>query len=650
MRLDQSARSDGLSYTATSYGYSTDSTFSTSTGQWTSTGSESGTASGGTSTSFSASAPFANSDGPGNFISGTITAGGSDWGTYDYNEDRNLSWSSTGAVWSPTSGSGESSGGANANWGYSADNGSWTDGATSGTWGESGGETYGMNYSASASVSSSTGQWVQNGSGSNAGDASATAGYSFWYTGGASGSGGGGAAYSYDDGPLTSTLNGGDNWSIGGNPTGPTGPTQTSYSSPSDVPGSVGEMVTADGLTVPGGFENNNLVYLPEAVGPAAIDWVMSGWVEPESTPSPGSVVDQSAPVPSLPSLSPAASLVDTVPGMGNVANPGYAGTTGPANKPAQTAFANGNIPGTPGSVASEAIPDADAVFGLDAVADVVPVTVAPAIANEAAEGASAGADAPTTGSLIGGDIAISHGGGAAIKDLGLAMPNSGAEIEPVANVPQGGGCFAAGMLLSLGDGTAMPIEEFATGGGVKAADQNDPEGPVSIGKVVEVFRHEPQPLMEVGVAGDVIRCTPNHPFYVRGRGFISAEQLKSGNQLRPPAAAAGTRFLPSAAAATWSLFTTSASPACTPISSASAPPTCSSTTKAVIRRLAVYSYRIQTAAAITRRRRRQHPRRKRWPRRHRPVPRQSLPMPSSALASNSRRRCGRSSRTSSRF
>ena len=160
-------------------------------------------------------------------------------------------------------------------------------------------------------------------------------------------------------------------------------------------------------------------------------------------------------------------------------------------------------------------------------------MTVAPAIANEAAEGVSAGADAPTTGSLIGGDIAISHGGGAAIKDLGLAMPNSGAEIEPVANVPQGGGCFAAGMLLSLGDGTAMPIEEFATGGGVKAADQNDPEGPVLVGKVVEVFRHEPQPLMEVEVAGDVIRCTPNHPFYVRGRGFIPAEQLKSGDQLR---------------------------------------------------------------------------------------------------------------------
>ncbi len=299
------------------------------------------------------------------------------------------------------------------------------------------------------------------------------------------------------------------------------------------MPGSVGEMVTADGLTVPGSFENNNLVYLPEAVGPAAIDWVMSSWVEPESTPSPGSVVDQSAPVPSLPSLSPAASLVDTVPGMGNVANPGYAGTTGPANKPAQTAFANGNIPGAQGSVASEAIPDADAVFGLDAVADVVPVTVAPAIANEAAEGASAGADAPTTGSLIGGDIAISHGGGAAIKDLGLAMPNSGAEIEPVANVPQGGGCFAAGMLLSLGDGTAMPIEEFATGGGVNAADQNDPEGPVLVGKVVEVFRHEPQPLMEVEVGGGVIRCTPNHPFYVRGRGFIPAEQLKSGDELR---------------------------------------------------------------------------------------------------------------------
>ena len=41
---------------------------------------------------------------------------------------------------------------------------------------------------------------------------------------------------------------------------------------------------------------------------------------------------------------------------------------------------------------------------------------------------------------------------------------------------------------------------------------------------------------MEVEIGGDVIRCTPNHPFYVRGRGFIPAEQLKSGDELRSSA------------------------------------------------------------------------------------------------------------------
>ena len=93
--------------------------------------------------------------------------------------------------------------------------------------------------------------------------------------------------------------------------------------------------------------------------------------------------------------------------------------------------------------------------------------------------------------------------------------------------------CFAAGELIPMGDGTIKPIERMKRGDAVNAADQNNPEGPVSVGIVEEVFRHEPQPLMEVEIGGDVIRCTPNHPFYVRGRGFIAAEKLRSGDELR---------------------------------------------------------------------------------------------------------------------
>ena len=94
-------------------------------------------------------------------------------------------------------------------------------------------------------------------------------------------------------------------------------------------------------------------------------------------------------------------------------------------------------------------------------------------------------------------------------------------------------GCFAAGTLIPMADGTAKPIERIAESDRVKSVSDAHPEGAISSGTVAEVFRHEPQSLMEVEVSGDVIRCTPNHPFYVRARGFIAAEELKSGDELR---------------------------------------------------------------------------------------------------------------------
>ncbi len=200
------------------YGYSTNSTFSTTTGQWTTSGSASATASGSMSTSFSASSPFAASsnDGNGNTfsISGLVTGGGSDWASYNYTETQPLSSNVWGAL---SSGTGGASGGSSATWSYAGGNADGGDdtysqtkdgGTVSGTLGESGSQTYNTGYNGTAAVVS--GAWTQTGTG----DANGTDTYNYNYAGSGSGasggttwhvtseSGSGSGSYGYDN-PLT---------------------------------------------------------------------------------------------------------------------------------------------------------------------------------------------------------------------------------------------------------------------------------------------------------------------------------------------------------------------------------------------------------------------------------------------------------------
>ena len=93
--------------------------------------------------------------------------------------------------------------------------------------------------------------------------------------------------------------------------------------------------------------------------------------------------------------------------------------------------------------------------------------------------------------------------------------------------------CFPAGTRILLEDGTTKLIEQFEGGERVRGAFHEDPEGPISVGEVIEVYHHEPRNLIGVEVGGDLIRCTPKHPFYVRGRGWTAAAELRPGDSLR---------------------------------------------------------------------------------------------------------------------
>ena len=48
---------------------------------------------------------------------------------------------------------------------------------------------------------------------------------------------------------------------------------------------------------------------------------------------------------------------------------------------------------------------------------------------------------------------------------------------------------------------------------------------------VVRLFRNETKEWYHVFVDGEEIRCTGEHPFYVKGKGFIPAKELKSGDK-----------------------------------------------------------------------------------------------------------------------
>ncbi len=168
-----------------SYGYTTNSVFSG--GAWQSSGSASATSSGWTSSSFSASSPFNASydDGQGNAmsLSGTASGSGNDDTGFSYTETASLQ---TNGAWDTlAAGSASAWGDSSADWSYSG-SGSYSQsqaaGSLSGTLGESGDQSFSMDYHDGASYSPGGG-WDWTGSGSVA----ASASYNYSYSGSGNG-------------------------------------------------------------------------------------------------------------------------------------------------------------------------------------------------------------------------------------------------------------------------------------------------------------------------------------------------------------------------------------------------------------------------------------------------------------------------------
>jgi RHS repeat-associated protein len=91
--------------------------------------------------------------------------------------------------------------------------------------------------------------------------------------------------------------------------------------------------------------------------------------------------------------------------------------------------------------------------------------------------------------------------------------------------------CFAARTPLLAADGTARPIEQFRVGDGILARPEHDPSAPVAAQVVEEVFVRTGR-LWHLHVGGQVIRTTGEHPFWVQGKGWTPARELRTGDRL----------------------------------------------------------------------------------------------------------------------
>ena len=91
--------------------------------------------------------------------------------------------------------------------------------------------------------------------------------------------------------------------------------------------------------------------------------------------------------------------------------------------------------------------------------------------------------------------------------------------------------CFVAGTPIRTPEGSKA-IEELKIGDLVLAKDEYNPEGPVTAKAVLQTFVRT-SPTLNVHARGFVIGTTAEHPFFVRGKGWVEAHYLEKGDEFQ---------------------------------------------------------------------------------------------------------------------
>jgi RHS repeat-associated protein len=120
--------------------------------------------------------------------------------------------------------------------------------------------------------------------------------------------------------------------------------------------------------------------------------------------------------------------------------------------------------------------------------------------------------------------------GAAAVRALQFVYQLAKAKkvAEPVLKVLSGY-CFVAGTKVVTSNGE-KPIEELKVGELVLASDPECGEGRYR--RVVKRIRRTGAAVLDIYVGDTVISCTPEHPFWVEGSGWVAAGDLVRGSPL----------------------------------------------------------------------------------------------------------------------
>ena len=117
-------------------------------------------------------------------------------------------------------------------------------------------------------------------------------------------------------------------------------------------------------------------------------------------------------------------------------------------------------------------------------------------------------------------------------NEAGIAAETAG---DPPMTPPQNHYCFAAGTPVHAERGL-VPIEQVKVGDRVWSRDERTGEEAYHV--VVQTFvrPNKPTVLVEVGkgARSETLEVTPNHPFWVEGRGWVPVHELSPSDALSP--------------------------------------------------------------------------------------------------------------------
>ena len=124
-------------------------------------------------------------------------------------------------------------------------------------------------------------------------------------------------------------------------------------------------------------------------------------------------------------------------------------------------------------------------------------------------------------GTINAGENVLAGNYGSALLDVVGVAGNAGQVLRP---------CFAAGTPIRTKTG-AILIENLQVGDSVLSRNEFDPNDQVDEKIVEDVFVRS-APILNVVVQGRVIRTTDEHPFWVDGKGWTAAGELRAGDNL----------------------------------------------------------------------------------------------------------------------